>query len=58
MSDLTPIAPWSSCFAYRSAMKEEEVATGARVFNRVLDKVDDGRALELGEATEAEVSCK
>ena len=39
-------------------MKEEEVATGARVFNRVLDKVNDGRALELGEATEAEVSWK
>ena len=37
-------------------VEEEEVAAGPGVLDGVLDEVDDGVALEFGEAAEAEVA--
>ena len=37
-------------------VEEEEVAAGPGMLDGVLDEVDDGVALELGEAAEAEVA--
>ena len=41
---------------HRSPMQKEEISPRSRVLHGVLDEVDDGAALELGEASEAEIS--
>lgn len=42
---------------HRPPVQEKEVATTARVFDRVLDEVHNSVRLELRAAAEAEITC-